>query len=67
MVLPTKTNPCLPAPIDGPELDLRAMVFHVRPHEEQVVRRALKRFGGPKRRRGASLAAALRALEKKGD
>jgi hypothetical protein len=44
------------------ELDLRAMVFHVRPHEELEVRRALKRFGGPKRRRGAALAAALRAL-----
>ena len=45
------------------ELDLRAMVFHVRPHEELEVRRALKRFGGPRRRRGAALAAALRALK----
>ena len=67
MVLPAKTDPRLPTPIDGPELDLRAMVFHVRPHEEQIVRRALRRFGGPRRRRGASLAAAMRALAKKVD
>jgi hypothetical protein len=45
------------------DLDLRAMVFHVRPHEELEVRRALKRFGGPRRRRGAALAAAIRALK----
>ena len=44
------------------DLDLRAMVFHVRPCEETPVRRALQRFGGPMRRRGAALAAALRAL-----
>ncbi len=44
------------------ELDLRPMVFHVLPREELVVRRALRRFGGPRRRRGAALAAAIRAL-----
>jgi hypothetical protein len=51
-----------PATQEAQELDLRAMVFHVRPHEELEVRRTLKRFGGPRRRRGAALAAALRAL-----
>jgi hypothetical protein len=44
------------------ELNLRPMVFHVLPQEELVVRRALRRFGGPRRRRGAALAAAIRTL-----
>lgn len=47
-----------------PALDLRVMVFHVRPEEERLVRRAIGRFGGLRRRRGAALAAALRALER---
>lgn len=47
-----------------PDLDLRVMVFHVLPEEEKLVRRAIARFGGPRRRRGACLAAALRAMER---
>jgi len=42
-------------------LDLRPMVFHVKPAEAAMLERALKRFGGPRRRRGAALAAAVRA------
>jgi len=42
-------------------LAFQVMVFHVKPSEAAVVERALRRFGGPRRRRGAALASAVRA------
>ena len=48
----------------APDLDLRPMVFHVRPDEAAILERALRRFGGPRKRRGAALAAAVRASRK---
>ena len=42
-------------------LDLRPLVFHVKQSEAAMLERALKRFGGPRRRRGAALAAEVRA------
>ena len=47
-----------------PELDLRPMVFHVRPPEARLLERALRRYGSPRRRRGAALAAAIRDLNR---
>jgi len=41
--------------------EFQVLVFHVTPAEAAVVERALRRFGGPRRRRGATLAAAVRA------
>jgi ParB-like chromosome segregation protein Spo0J len=42
-------------------LDLRAMVFHVTPHEAQVIGRKLREAGSPRGRRGEALARALSA------
>ena len=56
------SNPHQSPPRVPDELDLRAMVFHVRPEEARLLERALRKFGGPRRRRGAALAAAIRRL-----
>ena len=40
--------------------EFQVLVFHVTEAEAAVVERALRRFGGPRRRRGATLAAAVR-------
>jgi len=45
----------------GESLAFQVLVFHVKPSEAAAVERALRRFGGPRRRRGAALASAVRA------
>ena len=44
----------------GVSLEFQVLVFHVTSAEAAVVERALRRFGGPRRRRGAALARAVR-------
>ena len=45
----------------GESFSFRVIVFHLTPAEAALVERALRRFGGPRRRRGAALASAVRA------
>jgi hypothetical protein len=47
----------------GGLLKFEVLVFHVTSEEAAVVERALRRFGGPRRRRGAALARAVRAAK----
>jgi len=42
-------------------LAFQVLVFHVTSAEAAFVERALRRFGGPRRRRGAALTSAVRA------
>lgn len=57
---PRNVSPRRPLASDK-SLDLQPLVFHVKASEALVVERALRRFGSPRRRRGAALTAAIRA------